>query len=404
MNSLLFPFFTVSAILLLGFFGKLLFRLLNIPEIVFLVIFGIFLGPVLHVIDISSIETAIPFIASFSLAMLMFDIGLRLDIDQLIEKSWKVILTPILNLALSLFLVAIIAKYALQLRWAYSILLGAILGGSGLTILLTILRRMAIKEELILSLSTEFALTNLLSIIIAISCLDYVKLGFHAIIESLEMFFTKFSAGIVTGFLVGVFWIIIMYMVRREEFFYMFTLAMLLIAYSSAETLDGSGALASLILGLIIGNNEKISRILGLKINVDEIRPIRDLLRHFHTEITFLIRAFIFVVLGLAYIPGTLIEVIFGFCLTILLLTARLMSVNLIFIKTGSEEYKGLMSCTVGRGLVTAVLGVIAAKSVLVYFKMFLDLSIYVLLFSNLIMALLLFLVRKLEVSEIKIV
>ncbi|MCS7364827.1 MAG: cation:proton antiporter [archaeon GB-1867-035] len=403
MNDLLFPFFTVSAILLLGFFGKLLFRLLNIPEIVFLVIFGIFLGPILHIIDISSIKTAIPYIASFSLAMLMFDIGLRLDIDQLVEKGWKIILIPILNLALSLLLIAVIAKYTLQLRWAYSVLLGAILGGSGLTVLLTILRRMAVKEELIISLSTEFALTNLLSIIIAISCLDYVELSFHSIIESLEMFFTKFSAGIVTGFIIGVFWIIIMFMVRREEFFYMFTLAMLLIAYSSAETLDGSGALASLILGLMIGNNEKISRILGLKINVEEIRPIRDLLRHFHTEITFLIRAFIFVVLGLAYIPGTLIEIIFGFGLTILLLTARLITVNLIFIFNEVREYKGLMSCVVGRGLVTAVLGVIAAESVSMYFELFLDLSIYVLLFSNIIMALLLFMVRKLETSEVKI-
>lgn len=403
MNDLLFPFFTVSAILLLGFFGKLLFRLLSIPEIVFLIIFGIFLGPIFHVIDISSIETVIPYVASFSLAMLMFDIGLRLNIEQLVERGWKIFLTPIINLALSLLLIAVISTYSLYLRWAYSILLGAVLGGSGLTVLLSILRRMTVKGELILSLSTEFALTNLLSIIIAISCLDYVKVGFQSIVESLEMLFTKFSAGIVTGFLFGVFWIIIMFMVRREEFFYMFTLAMLLIAYSSAESLDGSGALTSLILGLMIGNNEKISRILGLKIDVEEIRPIRDLLRHFHTEITFLIRAFIFVVLGLAYTPRTPIEIIFGLTLTFLLLLARLITVNLVFIRTEAEEYRGLMSCVVGRGLVTAVLGVIAAENAPIYHELFLNFSIYVIFFSNIIMALLLFMVRKFKISEAEI-
>ena len=179
-------------------------------------------------------------------------------------------------------------------------------------------------EKSVPTLSFEFASTNILSFVIAVSALYYLSYGVLDLSENLKILFTQFSAGMVLGGILGVIWLIVTYYIRRETSFYPLTLAFLLAAYASAESFGGSGPFASLVYGILIGNYERFGRILGFKFDISEISPIRDILIRFHSEITFLIRSFLFVMLGLSFTFTNIFEPLFSllWCLPSLLLSS----------------------------------------------------------------------------------
>ncbi|MCS7365524.1 MAG: cation:proton antiporter [archaeon GB-1867-035] len=395
MEATIFAFYTVALIMLIGFFGMLFFRKTSIPDVIFLLLFGVVLGPITHVIDIEAIYGVLPYMAMFAISILLFDSGLRINIDRLLEKGKTVIGTSILSFILSLTVITLFLKYMLYLRWAYSLMLGSILAVSGSMTLITLIRQMPVKEEALLTLTLEMALTNVLSIIIALSCLEYINLKIVPIGRILVMLTSKFSTGILIGLIVGVIWLVVIYMLREEEYFYMFTLSVLIGAYSLAETLGGSGALASLIFGLVLGNDEKIASVMGLKIKIEELRPIRDLTKRFHSEITFLMRSFFFVLLGLTYFFGDVTEIVFGAIITGLLSISRFIAISIVTIKGTLASERKILTCALGRGLVTAVLGIMPMQFSLKYSELMLGLVVNIIFFSNILMAITLSTIRE---------
>ena len=162
MEATIFAFYTVALIMLIGFFGMLFFRKTSIPDVIFLLLFGVVLGPFTHVIDIEAIYGVLPYMAMFAISILLFDSGLRINIDRLLEKGKTIIGTSILSFILSLTVITLFLKYMLYLRWAYSLMLGSILAVSGSMTLITLIRQMPVKEEALLTLTLEMALTNVL--------------------------------------------------------------------------------------------------------------------------------------------------------------------------------------------------------------------------------------------------
>jgi len=386
MDDILFAFFTASIIMLLGFFGVLLFRKTSIPDVIFLIFLGILIGPYAQLINVSDIQPILPYMASLALAVLLFESGMRIDLDKILEKGRTLMTPSILSFALSVIIITFFARYALNFRWAYSLILAAIVGGSGSVTLMTLIRKMPLEEDALLILTIELALTNVLSVIITLSCLEYMGLS-TPLSEVIVRLTSKFSTGIVAGFGIGVLWLLVVYFLREEEYFYMFTLSALIGVYSLAEFIGGSGALASLIFGLVLGNDEKISSILGLKIGVKELRPIKELTRRFHSEITFLVRTFFFVLLGLNYILDDPMEIILGLSITAMLFAVRYVAITATTIHTALTKERKIISCAMGRGLAAAVLGIMPMEYGLKNANIILSIVVSALLLSNIIMA-----------------
>lgn len=395
MEATILAFYTVALIMLIGFFGMLFFRKTSIPDVVFLLLFGVILGPLTHIINIEAIYGVLPYIAMFAISILLFDSGMRINIDRLLEKGKTIVGTSLLSFILSLTVVTLLLRYMLSLGWSYSLMISSMIAVSGSMTLITLIRKMPIKEETLLTLTLEMALTNVISIIIAISCLEYLNLKIVPLERILIMLTSKFSTGILIGLIVGVIWLVVIYMLREEEYFYMFTLSVLIGAYSLAETLGGSGALASLIFGLVLGNDEKIASIMGLTIKIEELRPIRDLTKRFHSEITFLMRSFFFVLLGLTYFFGDITEIIFGAIITSLLFISRFIAISIITVKSTLSSERKILTCALGRGLVTAVLGIMPKQYNLMYSELILGLVVNIIFFSNILMAITLSTIRE---------
>jgi len=128
--------------------------------------------------------------------------------------------------------------------------------------------------------------------------MEYLKGGSNSGAEvALGSLATAFSIAIVIGVFFGVFWLVVLTRLYGKPFSYMITLAALLLLYGGVEYVKGSGAMAALIFGIVIGNKEEFGNFFRIKtkFHLDE-RIIQ-----FNSELSFLMRTFFFVLLGLSF-------------------------------------------------------------------------------------------------------
>jgi len=234
-----------------------------------------------------------------------------------------------------------------------SLLLGAILGGTSSPIVIPIVSKMKhMKENIKLILSLESAITDVLCIGVAIAILQTLLTG--TVTNAAHLIASAFSIGIVAGLLVGLLWIPIMRKLAKEPHSYVVTLAVLFLLYSATEMLQGSGAIACLVFGVVLGNGKKLLEILRHKNYAYELdMQTKD----FHSLITFFIRTFFFVYLGLLVTISNFSYVYIGIGLSVLVLLVRPLAIRISdYRRDTPAEERRLMSVLIPRGLAAAVL------------------------------------------------
>ena len=68
-----------AIIIFLGIAGEAFFKKTGIPDIAFLMIFGVIIGPIFGIIPTSTVIEIVPYFAAIALILIMFDGGLNLD-------------------------------------------------------------------------------------------------------------------------------------------------------------------------------------------------------------------------------------------------------------------------------------------------------------------------------------
>ena len=99
------------------------------------------------------------------------------------------------------------------------------------------------------------------------------------------------------GFLFGVLWLWVLKRLEGKPFSFMITIAALFMLYAVVEFIEGSGAVAARVFGLVLSNKEEIARILKIKTGF----VLDEHIKQFHSEVSFLVRTFFFVYLGLTF-------------------------------------------------------------------------------------------------------
>ena len=69
-----------SVVIILGVLGEAFFKKTGIPDILFLMILGIIIGPVLGIIQPEAVLEIVPYFAAVALIIIMFDGGLNLSL------------------------------------------------------------------------------------------------------------------------------------------------------------------------------------------------------------------------------------------------------------------------------------------------------------------------------------
>ncbi|KKL06407.1 hypothetical protein LCGC14_2596340 [marine sediment metagenome] len=88
----------------LGVAGEAFFKRTGIPDIAFLMVLGVIIGPVLGIIQTDTVLEIVPYFAALALIIIMFDGGLNLDIKQIMKTAHFALVLAILGFILSMFI------------------------------------------------------------------------------------------------------------------------------------------------------------------------------------------------------------------------------------------------------------------------------------------------------------
>jgi len=339
-----------GVVIFLGVAGEAFFKKTGIPDVAFLMVLGVIIGPVLGIIQAETVIQVVPYFAALALIIIMFDGGLNLDIKHVVKTAHFSFTLAILGFILSVVIISVATHYALGWMWLESILLGSIVGGSSSAIVFGLVRNIKISEETKSMLSFESALTDILATIIAFILFEAVLLG-HFDLQTLEETLGRaIVVGLVLGFGVGIPWMYVSTKLGNAQHAYMLTLGILFVLFFLANSFGESGALTALVFGLMLGNKNHLARILRFKLpRIEADDPT-------HNQLTFLVRSFFFVFVGLMASFGKIEYVIFGILVTVAVYFGRSFIGKITLTKRFSKLDRSVTNSMIPRGLAAAVL------------------------------------------------
>jgi len=305
-------FLAVGAIIFIGFLASLVFERTKVPDLIFLIILGLILGPVLAtvfnvtLVPLDLLKLATPYLATLALMIILFDGGLNLNIRQVFSRAGVSVVQTGMTWFGSVFVVTIVAMLFLGYPFLVGVLLGAILGGTSSAIVIGLVRGMSMSEDSRTILVLESTITDVLCIIGALTVIGVLS-GRGTLGETIGDIAAAFLVALLSGAVAGLLWLRVLSRMQRKPFGFMITIAALFLLYAGTEFLGGSGGMSALVFGLILGNHRQIAESLGKGRRLAGVTKVwnpllvDDSFKQFHSEITFAVRTFFFVFLGFSF-------------------------------------------------------------------------------------------------------
>jgi len=339
-----------GVVIFLGVAGEAFFKKTGIPDIAFLMILGVVIGPLLGIIQAEVVIQIVPFFAAIALIIIMFDGGLNLDFRHIARTAHFASVLAFAGFAVSATIVTLFAHYGLGWEWMDSVLLSVIVGGSSSVIVFGLVRNLRISEETKSMLSFESAVTDILATIIAFILFEAILTGqFDANLLG-QTIGRAVVVGLILGFGVGIPWMYVTTKLGNAQHAYMLTLGILFVLFFMANTLGESGALTALVFGLMLGNKQHFARYLRFRL------PRIESDDSMHSQLTFLVRSFFFVFVGLLASFGQAEYIVFGVLATVAIYIGRMAVVRTTLTSRFSRLDKSVTGVMIPRGLAAAVL------------------------------------------------
>ncbi len=302
--TIVVAFLAIAMVIFIGFFATLIFERTRIPDLLILIFVGLFFGPILAgVLGITLIPTEIlelvtPYFAALALVIILFDGGLNLNFEQVLRRISIAFIHTMIAFILTVIAVAAVAALVLGYPLVIGILLGAILGGISGAVVINLVRSMSVTDETETILTLEAVLTDVLCIIVALALIRLLQGGeAEGAGSAFASLAAAFSVAVVIGLVFGIFWLRLLKRLYGQPFSFMITIAALFLLYGVVEFVGGSGAMAALMFGLVLGNKEEFARMFKMRTKF----VLDEKIRQFHSELSFVVRTFFFVFLGLVF-------------------------------------------------------------------------------------------------------
>lgn len=293
-------------IILVGLAGELVFARTGIPSVLFLMGFGVLLGPVFHVAEPGIVITLAPYFGTLALLIILFDGGINLHIMKVLNETPVALLFSLT--VFSFTVVSIMGFYVwwMQGTWLQGLLIGSILGGTAAAIIIPITSKMSsIRDQVKVLLSLDSAISEVFVVVIALALMGAISEsgGAGGIIREI---FHAFWDAMMLAVLAGALWARLLTWLQGQALSYMLTMAAILVLYYVAELIGANGAITILLFGLVLSNmqylvgrlTKPIRALIGYEL--DQAKFVLDeFLKRINEELSFLVRTFFYVLLGL---------------------------------------------------------------------------------------------------------
>ncbi len=389
-------FALIGGVILIGFLAHLLFRVTKIPSILLLIAIGVLLGPLTGWITSDALITIAPFFGTMALLIILFEGGLELDLDTVLRQASRASVLAVLAFVFSVASVAAFAYFVAGYSMLNSILLAGILGATSPAICIPLVSGLSVRGEIKTFLKLESALGDVLLLVTVVLVLDMQGAGKQDAFGMITGFVMSIAVAFVISSIAGVLWSRLIGWMGQEPLAYMLTLGFVFLLYFAVEELHGSAAIAVLMFGLMLENmgviagrtGDRVRRIFGIDIRAEQF-ILNQFMKHITQELSFLIRTFFFVYLGLLlnFKNLNLRVGLYGATIVILLLISRWVALQ--FLKRRARLSAGetqTVMAMLPRGLTTAVLAFLPGQSGLPGVELFPLYAFVVIVLTNVFM------------------
>lgn len=382
----------LGGLLVVAFLADEAFRWLRVPSVLVLMGCGLLLGPVAHVLPAAEFTRVAPHFGALAFLLILFEGGLDLDFRTVLVR-----LAPGATLALlgftAAFATATLVARVGGLPWGSAVVLGIVLAPISGAIVLPLSGQLGLRQEVRTLVVLEGALADVLGVLgLGLVVQLHTGGGLAGLVALGSLLAALFS--VVLAGLAGLLWPRLLRELGDRRYVHVLTFGVALVLWGVVELLGASGALVVLTFGLTLGNEGEILRSIGL-----DPAPVADVASRvvaaqhaFIAQLTFLVRAFFFVFLGVVVRFEALLPVHYLGATAVLLafLAGRWLLVRILerrgsFAFDTRERY--IVWLLQPRGLVSAVLAIEAVYLGLPGSEGFLGVASLVIIASNVVMA-----------------
>jgi cell volume regulation protein A len=356
----------ISGIFLLGALGEIVFQRTSVPDVIWLILVGILLGPLTGAVSQAVLNRIAPFFAAITLVVVLFEGGSALRLRELSRAAPRSTLLAVLTFASAVVIVSTLSMGARvagvlpgEWSWTHGLMLGAILGGSSSIIIMPAMAQARINAKIANLVSLESALTDAFCVVGTTALVDLMLRGGGSAHGAGWMLARSFGIALVVGIICGTVWLLFLRFLHSNEHAYPVTLAALLALYVLVDHLGGSAAFGILTFAVVLGN----AKVLSTKFGMDGPVELDSSVRGFHRQMAFIVKSFFFVFIG-AMLGPPWISIGFGILLGVALFLVRVPSVNLALAGSGlSRPERALVHVALPRGMAAGVLATLPASA-----------------------------------------
>jgi len=282
----------VTTIAGLGIVAKILSDRLQVPNVLFLILTGVLVGPeglgVITPAVFGGGDGALPAIVGLSVAIIVFEGAFSLQTERLREAPRATLRLVTVGAAITLVGTTVVVHFLLGASWSLSLLIGSLLVATGPTVITPIMDVVMVRERVASTLETEGVINDVTAAILAIVTFEYVILENRGVEFVVREFVLRFATGVAVGIGVAVLaWLVLTELGSSDnepQNARLLVLVAALLSYGIAESLFSEAGIAAVAAGGFVLGNLDI--------------PYRDAIDQFKGDVTLLVNSFIFITLA----------------------------------------------------------------------------------------------------------
>ncbi len=334
-----------------------LFEKTRVPDVVYLIVIGLVLGPVLHIVTPEDFGKVGGVFTSIALVIILFEGGLDLRIEQLGGSLRSTVTITLISMVLITAVVSILAHFWMGLPVLLSLFVGVVLATPAPTVIFPVVRQLSLSPKAYTTLMLESPLGEALGIVLSLAILNAVRFESFQVGHLIGNLFSSLGFALLIGAIGGLAWSLLLNRIRQLRYAIFTTPAFLLVLFGVTEFLGFSGPVSALTFGITIGNaGEREFPWLAKRYNLTPLVH-NDVEKAFFGEIVFLIKTFFFVYLGLSIRFADTVTLMIALGLTAAILLTRFAAVGVGVPKSViSWRDAAVMGSLIPKGTAAAVL------------------------------------------------
>ena len=345
----------ISATVVAGIAAQVLAGYFHIPSIVLLLLFGILLGrDGFDFLNPSLLGVGLEVVVSLSVALILFEGGLNLQLGELKEVSSSLRNLVTLGVLITLTGAGMAAHWLSEFPWSIAFLYASLVVVTGPTVINPLLKQIGVEKKVSTLLEGEGVFIDPIGAILAVIVLHFVLSGNVEPLILIKGLVLRLGIGIAIGIAGG--WLLSQ-IIKQDQFLSQELKNLVVLAsvwglFSLAQVLRSeSGLVVAVVMGIVL----RASNL-----------PSEPLLRRFNEQLSILANSVLFILLAADLSIASVFALGWGSVLTVLALMLIVRPIN-ILISTWNQGFNWqqqlFLSWVAPRGIVAASLASLFAVS-----------------------------------------